>query len=227
MNIVERKTRLAEEIMANPHAAAAQYDTDDQDSEEVDIFERKDNFEKLLKKFQEHRKQKGLLLKGNDLQSNVYLKKMEKMAKMDLGLDIIGYKDYLSNLKQFAAYNDDMTVLAAANLWGDDVCKGSKSLIEVEAEKLTADECKGIERAMKYTDAVTVAMSKLMRKDQNYINARDIAALDDFEANMGDYLAMNMILAEKVRRFYKEQRLIMNEAEDWDVLYEEMENVTM
>jgi hypothetical protein len=53
----------------------------------------------LLKKFQEHHKQKGLILRGNDLRSNVYLKKMEKLARQDLGLDIIGYKDYVNNLK--------------------------------------------------------------------------------------------------------------------------------
>ena len=45
-----------------------------------------------------------MLLKGNDLRSNVYLKKMEKMSRMDLGLDVIGYKDYMHNLSQFAAF---------------------------------------------------------------------------------------------------------------------------
>lgn len=51
MNIVERKRRIAQEVLSNPHAEAAQYDTDGQDSEELDIFERKEKFEKLLKKF--------------------------------------------------------------------------------------------------------------------------------------------------------------------------------
>jgi hypothetical protein len=53
----------------------------------------------LLKKFQDHRKEKGLLLKGNDLRSNIYLRKMQKMARGELGLDILGYKDYINNLK--------------------------------------------------------------------------------------------------------------------------------
>jgi hypothetical protein len=50
---------------------------------------------------------------------------MDKMARMDLGLDIVGYKDYLNNLKQFAAFNDDMTVLAKGNLWGKGVASGT------------------------------------------------------------------------------------------------------
>jgi hypothetical protein len=79
---------------------------------------------------------------------------------------------------------------------------------------------------MKYTDAVLVAMSKLMRKGQTYINARDEAALNDFSLHMGDYLAINMVLAEKVRRYYKEHRLTLKDAEEWDILYDEINNVT-
>lgn len=48
MNIVERKKRMNAEIMANPHAEAEEFDTDGAESEEVDIFARKEKFEKLL-----------------------------------------------------------------------------------------------------------------------------------------------------------------------------------
>jgi len=58
MNIIERKRRLAAEALSYALAETIPYeaqtnpnDTDDIDSEEVDIFERKDKFEKLLKKF--------------------------------------------------------------------------------------------------------------------------------------------------------------------------------
>lgn len=118
MNIVERKRRLQAEAMANVHAATtpfesqADQDTDGQESDEPDIFERKEKFEKLLKKFEEHRKQKGLILKGNDLRSNVWLKKMEKLARGDLGLDLLGYKDYINNLKEFANVNADAAFFA-------------------------------------------------------------------------------------------------------------------
>ena len=123
MNIVERKRRLTSEALGNTHAAVSPYaqpDTDDVESEEADIFARKDKFEVLLKKFQTHQKQKGLLLKGNDLRSNVWLKKMNKLARDDLGLDISGYKDYVHNLKEFANVHTDLAILARDNLFNDD-----------------------------------------------------------------------------------------------------------
>jgi len=115
MNIVERKRRLTHEAVSGanaplvPHEAATDdsfgCETDGENSEEADIFERKARFERLHAKYTKLRKEKGLLLKGNDLRSNIYLKKMEKLARNDLGLDIVGYKDYVNNLKRFAAYN--------------------------------------------------------------------------------------------------------------------------
>jgi hypothetical protein len=47
-------------------------------------------------------------LKGNDLRYNVYLKKLEKMTRTDLGLDLAGYKDYVNNLQEFASVNKDL-----------------------------------------------------------------------------------------------------------------------
>lgn len=128
MNIVERKRRLATEALQNgnneaavPLEMAADVDpgTDNEDSEEADIFERKRRFERLHKKYEAHRKEKGLLLRGNDLRSNIYLRKMNKLARKDLGLDILGYKDYVHNLKRFAAYNRDLDYLAEDNMWKD------------------------------------------------------------------------------------------------------------
>jgi len=53
MNIVERKRRLAAEAMSNANAAVTPYEneTDGMESEEADIFERKQKFDKLLAKF--------------------------------------------------------------------------------------------------------------------------------------------------------------------------------
>lgn len=122
MNIVERKRRLASEALSGantplvPHESATNdsigHETDGENSEEADIFERKARFERLHKKYTKLQKEKGLLLKGNDLRSNIYLRKMEKLARKDLGLDIIGYKDYTNNLKRFARYNSDLGILA-------------------------------------------------------------------------------------------------------------------
>lgn len=51
-------------------------------------------------------------LKGNDLRYNVYLKKINKLTRKDLGIDIEAYKDYVNNLKIFAKYNKDYEILA-------------------------------------------------------------------------------------------------------------------
>ena len=57
-----------------------------------------------------------MALKGNDLRYNVYLKKLDKLSRKDLGLDIHAYKDYVNNLKEFAHINKDLNVFAAESL---------------------------------------------------------------------------------------------------------------
>jgi len=54
------------------------------------------------------------------------------LARGDLGLDIIGYKDYVHNLKMFANVNDDITILARDNMFSDLPSDG-KSLAEMQA----------------------------------------------------------------------------------------------
>ena len=61
----------------------------------------------------------ALVLRGNDLRYNVYLKKLNKYARKDLGLDIAGYKDYVNNLKEFASVNDDLGIFAIDNFNAD------------------------------------------------------------------------------------------------------------
>ena len=54
--------------------------------------------------------------KGNDLRYNVYLKKLEKLSRKDLGLDVSAYKDYVNNMKEFAHINKDLNIFAAENM---------------------------------------------------------------------------------------------------------------
>ena len=89
--------------------------TDDIASEEVDIFERVKKFEELQKRFDKHRDETRNL-RGNDLRYNIYIKKMQKLIRMDIGLDVEMYKDYVNNLKIFAQYNKDYEVLADDNM---------------------------------------------------------------------------------------------------------------
>ena len=88
--------------------------TTDIESEEADIFERKNKFEELLKRMEKHRKETANL-RGNDLRYNIYMRKLNKLTRMDLGLDVEAYKDYINNLKQFAAVNSDFELFARDN----------------------------------------------------------------------------------------------------------------
>ena len=151
MNIVERRRRLSGEALQNAHAAITPFesnvdqDTDGQESDEPDIFERKDKFEKLLRKFEDHRKQKGLQLRGNDLRSNIWLKKMQKLARGGLGLDLLGQKDYINNLKEFASSNSDDAFFALQSLTSE-VPSDQRSLMALQAKKLASSNIQGIER---------------------------------------------------------------------------------
>lgn len=170
MNIVERKRRLTSEAqaMANAKAATSMYDeaseeamatqTEDINSEEGDIFTRKANFEKLAKRFQKHQQEKGLLLRGNDLRSNVWLKKMNKLARDDLGLDLAGYRDYVHNLKEFASVNDDLSIFALDSHFNEPDRKGPTGLLQFRVAKAAAefknDESTGVERVQKHSASV-------------------------------------------------------------------------
>jgi hypothetical protein len=68
-------------------------------------------------------------LKGNDLRYNVYLKKMEKMTRTDLGLDLAGYKDYVTNLQEFAHINKDLQVFAHENMFNSKDATDNKTLV--------------------------------------------------------------------------------------------------
>ena len=124
MNLIERKRRIAQEAMSAGGSVvdgASAIDTDAEDTEDIDsddpdIFERTKKFERVLKKFNKHRDEKLIALKGNDLRYNVYLKKLNKLSRKDLGLDVLAYKDYVNNLKEFAHINKDLNIFAAENL---------------------------------------------------------------------------------------------------------------
>ena len=72
--------------------------TTDIESEEADIFERKRKFDTLVKRIDKHRKE-TMHLRGNDLRYNIYMRKLQKLTRHDLGLDIEAYRDYVNNLK--------------------------------------------------------------------------------------------------------------------------------
>ena len=44
------------------------------------------------------------------------MRKLNKLTRLDLGLDLEAYKDYINNLKQFAHLNSDFEIFARDSL---------------------------------------------------------------------------------------------------------------
>ena len=59
-----------------------------------------------------------------------------------MGLDLIGYKDYVNNLKRFAQYNSDLGILSEDSTWAN-LPKETKIQLQVEFQQ---DQSKGVER---------------------------------------------------------------------------------
>lgn len=145
MNIIERKRRLNFEAtgalgLDNTDAAIQDLEgakTTDIESEEADIFERKRKFDTLVKRMEKHRKETAHL-RGNDLRYNIYMRKIQKLTRHDLGLDIEAYRDYVNNLKQFAHLNQDFELYARDQLKIDE--PGYRHLIEVGFEGETEEQ---------------------------------------------------------------------------------------
>lgn len=105
MVMIDRRQRLQQEALAtlgsNSGAAVPSLEevkTEEIESEEVDIFERKHKFDELQRRMDKHRREKAHL-RGNDLRFNMYMRKMNKLTRKDLGLDMEAYKDYINNLR--------------------------------------------------------------------------------------------------------------------------------
>lgn len=207
-----------------PHEAATEdigNETDGENSEEVDIFERKARFERLQRKYATLRKEKGLLLKGNDLRSNIYLRKMEKLARQDLGLDIVGYKDYVHNIKRFAQYNTDLNILA------DDLNARYKpqSSKLVFQTKYKEDASRGRERFDKFGERIMISIAKVMRPNNNFLNDEDYAALEDLANHIEDYVQSDMVLLDLIRRFVAKMKVARRDLDEWEDMWKQFDEV--
>jgi len=193
MTILERRQRLQEEALANLgiNGGAAvpsleEVKTEEIDSEEVDIFERKQKFDELQKRMDKHRKEK-LHLRGNDLRFNMYMRKMQKLTRKDLGLDMEAYKDYINNLRQFAHINKDFELLARDSLNVD--LPEHRQLIEISFKKngsLERPEDIGLfnERCQELYNV----LRKLKREAAGFLNKRDKQLIEDFTKHPRSYL---------------------------------------
>ena len=210
MNIVERRKRLNIEVLANQGGSITKAesainqqaeDTDGYDSEDPDIFRRAENFKKILKKMDEHRDKHLLTMKGNDLRFNVYLKKLEKLSRKDLGIDLLAYKDYVNNLREFAYINKDMHLFAAESMSiGSDVKE--RGLFKITHQPDIDIDLEGAERVTKNGEAIIWTMKKLLRPGKSFVTERDRRAVDEFCKNIRVFLINHEGLLTETRRVY-------------------------
>ena len=138
---------------------------------------------------EDHRRENLLTLKGNDLRYNVYLKKLNKLSRKDLGLDILGYKDYVNNLKEFAHINQDMHIFAIENL-ASGVSQEKKGMLDIKTNVPDVDlSLEGKERVEKNSQSILWTLKKLLRSGKSWVSERDRRAVLEFTENLHLYLA--------------------------------------
>lgn len=74
-------------------------DTDNIDSDDHNVTNRKRNFEILSRRLNNYLDKSMRLYKGNDLKYNTYIRKIDKLSKFG-NIDIEGFKDYVDNIKK-------------------------------------------------------------------------------------------------------------------------------
>ena len=133
-----------------------------------------------------HRREKAHL-RGNDLRFNLYMRKMSKLTRKDLGLDLEAYKDYINNLRQFAHINKDFELLAKDSLHVDlpeyrqmveIEFKSNGSLERPEDIKLFNERCQELYNTLR----------KLKREAAGFLNKRDKQLVEEFVKNPRAYL---------------------------------------
>lgn len=211
MNLLERRRRLNQEATASLGADSADAaiqdleaaQTTDIESEEVDIFERKRKFDQLVARIERHRRQKAHL-RGNDLRHNIYLRKLEKLTRHDLGLDVEAYRDYVNNLKAFANINQDFELYARDSLKVDD--KEFRSILTGGPDNETAEE-----RQLRLTRLIKVkeinnVIYKLRREAASYLTDQDRAVIKDYIENMAVYMELDLENQQLIRTMYKDRK---------------------
>jgi len=154
--------------------------TDDIGSEEDDAFRRVEKFEELKKRLDTHS-----TVKANDLRFNVYLKKMNKLVKKDLGLDLEAYKNFVNNIKQFAKFNNDYEILAQD---GYDIPRGVfpglgdpdlDAGLAIHYNGVMQDE--SVARVLDKTKRLRITLRKIQHDWRMQIYTKDYDIVEEFE----------------------------------------------
>lgn len=218
MTVLMRREKLQQEALSNLGVNAEgaipgleEAKTEEIESEEVDIFERKAKFDELLKRIEKHRKDNAHL-RGNDLRYNIYMRKLNKLTRKDLGLDLEAYKDFVNNLKQFAHVNKDFEIFARDSLTTNQ--PEYRELIEIRF-KAQRDggglaHPEDIGRFNTRCQEMYNMLRKLRREACGFLNNRDKDLAEDLLKNMRDYLR-HIDLYEMVKGVYDKRQLEIKE----------------
>lgn len=160
---------------------------------------------------------------------NVYLKKLKKYARKDLGLDIAGYKDYVSNLRQFARVNNDFDVFAKDSLFNDEYAetpyvRGEQLFNDEGQEEFYLDKS-GYEKMKDNRRRFCVTISKLMRSFPAHLTIRDRENIDELKKNFKTYVSQDMILLERLRLLNKKHKKECIDREDRRRMIKDLQDV--
>lgn len=215
-----RREKLQQEALANLGVNAEgaipgleEVKTEEIESEEVDIFERKNKFDELLRRIEKHRRENAHL-RGNDLRYNIYMKKLNKLTRKDLGLDLEAYKDFINNLKQFAHVNKDFELFARDSLATNQ--PEYRELLEIRFKPshnggggLLHPE-QDIGRFNVRCEEMYNMLRKLRREACGFLTARDRDLAEDLIKNLKDYLR-HIDLFQMVKGVYDKRQLEIKE----------------
>ena len=113
---------------------------------------------------------------------------MQKLTRQDLGLDVIAYKDYLNNLREFAEINKDLNAFALESLSIDKAVE-ERELLTVELQsRYSKDQSFGAKRVANHRESISFTLAKLQRTGSGYLNDRDRAACKELKEHMETYM---------------------------------------
>ena len=138
-----------------------------------------------MRRFDKHRKEYAHL-RGNDLRYNIYMKKLQKLTRMDLGLDVEAYKDYINNLKQFAHLNNDFEIYARESLKIGTHDPAYRAIVrtpgsnEVDEFKSTPADLHNEAKFRWKCETIHNLLRKFKREASGFVTKRDHIVLEDF-----------------------------------------------
>lgn len=142
---------------------------------------------------------------------------MNKYARKDLGLDILGYKDYVNNLKEFASVNDEMGIFAIDNFNADKMYATEDNVL-VTSRAAYADGSVGLERVKRHRDKIMFTIAKMLRTGYVGFNSDDTAAIEELKQNFGLYMQGDIVLIDYLRLLNKRYKRDVVEREEREKL---------